>query len=431
LSIDMFLFLNYLKQFISMNILITGIVSSGKSHIAKSTQQLLSSVEGVQETHHISLGRLYSGIISKRFNVPKENIGGVEETLAMGVREGLLPSLVVEHMQERSHNYLIDLPLTIFRKDHRTVRTFTMEQIMRFHEYAPIDHIVCIVPPTVQVAAKLDSKRLSAVHPTNPETLLGWIAAEVLLSQNLAEVLHTPLSIIPSGFSESTIAKIICERAWYGKGESPPEIYLAQPISNIKVLEAEADKLDADAKEAKGPKAKSISGEAGEKRALAKQYRDEIASFRDGLQQHAIVVNPIELADVERGDAHYSHTFHRDLYWFVHYTDMTVAFFPANLPSTGVDREIAEVKLINKPCALVHPNASQASDHPFKAAPSPSHRFNTGKAFFESVSSLPSPFSRLTQNGVPRYSKLFKKPFALSGNVVKSQPPPAKLSRKA
>lgn len=396
-----------------MNILITGIVSSGKSLLAKNTNDLLSPVVGVQETRHISLGRIYSDIISKRFNVPKENIGGVEETLAMGVREGLLPSLVVEHMRDRDHNYLIDLPLTIFRKDHRTVRTFTLEQIMRFHDFASIDNIVCLVPPTAKVEEKLKRKGLSEVHPTDSETLLGWIAAEVLLSQNLAEVLDVPLSIIPSGHSESSIAKIIFERTFYNEGESPPEIYLAQPISNIKALEEEAEDLGKKAENAKGAKAKSLLGEAKEKAELAKSYRDSIAGFRDELQKHAIVVNPIELADMEKGDVHYSHTFHRDLYWFVHYTDMTVAFFPANLPSTGADREIAEVKLINKPCALVHPNASSASNHPFKAAPSRQYRFTEGSAFFSALSDLPNPFKRLRKDGAPRYSRLFEKQLKL------------------
>ena len=408
-----------------MNILITGIVSSGKSNLARQTQETLSVMDSFAPTEHISLGNIYAQLISQRFNIPKENVGGIEETLAIGVREGLLTYVRARHMQNTDAHYLIDLPLTIFRKDHRTVRTFGLEQIRAFNEFAPIDYIVCTVPPTIQVSKKLDEKALSAVHPTEPETLLGWIAAEVLMSQNLAEILKVPLLIVPSGHSESTVAKIIFEHEVYGPGSVPPSVYLAQPISNIKLLEAEASALKKQAKEERGKKKQSLLAESSEKAALAKKYRRQISEFRDTLQQHAIVINPIELADMERGDAHYSHTFHRDLYWFVHYSDMTVAYFPATLPSTGADREIAEVKLINKPCALVHPDIGSASDHPFKSAPPPRYRFSDKKSFFKALSSLPNPFNRLRAREGPRYASLYRKQMELPRQVHRARSPQA------
>jgi hypothetical protein len=237
---------------------------------------------------------------------------------------------------------------------------------------------------------------------------------EVTVSQILADILGIPLTVIPPKYGKDskdampesagdTIAKILfdgqhkneCDEERGKNGRLSPEVYFAQPISSIRKLEKSGNSDDN--KKAEG-------------------FRADIADFRRKLRMHAIIVNPIELDDTELTDEHQWHTFHRDLYWFVHNTDMTIAYFPEpneSRVSIGVNRELSEAIIIGKPFVFVAEGRKDLGKlNPFSAMPPSSCQFSRAADFFDKVRSgqgLPNPFKRLrAKDGTPRYEKLLR-----------------------
>jgi hypothetical protein len=398
-----------------MNILVTGIVGSGKTKFVEEGVRVWNEYANLNDhfpaTPH-SLGDLYREIARDTFGATEERAAMLEPTAMMAINANLLERAIVEYglLRPGSVNTIIESPLTILRADLRTVLKFSMQRLEHFHGQCPISHIVCLVPSVKDVKDSFTRNNLSDAHPTDDKLILGWVAMEVMVSQILAGILKVPLTIIPPKYGRDskdalpesageTIAKILFDRQYRDQhkddGGLPPEIYFAHPISSIRKLE------------------KSDDGKGNE---MAAELRKAISDFRRKLREHAIVVDPIELDDSELTAEHQGHTFHRDLYWFVHNTGMTVAYFPEpkeSKISIGVNRELSEAIIIGKPFAFVAEGREDLGKlNPFSAMPPANCQFSRAKDFFDQIRArqgLPNPFKRLTaKDGTPRYEKLLR-----------------------
>ncbi len=360
-----------------MNILVTGISGSGKSELISQNLNLWREItdeqEGQESIHVVSVGQIYTELLKNEFRIPRENVALMEEGVVRAARMYLLDKLGSDFLRlDGKEHMIIDFPLTISRSDGRMVRTFNIDQLKRFVDLVgDIDYVVCMVDSAQTIRERLVAKG-SIAHPLDQEKILEWMFQEVTVSEIVSEVLGSRMVVMPFEHSSTNIFKMLYDSV-EGNGSSPVA-YLAQPISNIK--------KDAEAK-------------------------DMINEFRYNLQQHVVVVNPIELVDMEHTPTDYVHTFHRDLYWFLLQSDMVVAYFPKSVVSIGTNRELHEAKIIAKPSVLIHPEM-KGGENPFYAKPSDLHCFKTSSDFFDNMDRLPHPFSRMRKGGDPRYGCLKK-----------------------
>lgn len=426
-------FLNCTTNNTQVNILVTGIPGVGKSEMIQANLNLLDpNVLDPGLVSTLSTGEIFRELVSREYRILPERVPNIEENVALAFRSALLSELLVRRHPGARH-LIVDTPLTILRSDTRIVRTFSMQNLMRFSEkIGKIDWVVCVIDAVPIIRKRMEAKAKSAghvySHPTEKEYLLGWIATEVVRSQDLAEALGSRLLITSAEHAETSLIKLLFD-------PDPILVYYGHPITNASSIIKEEDLMDVEGLRQRladlvtpGRDLREMldclgvdqikKGIDDAKDALTKLIRGKILNFGKRLEEHCVVTYPIALADGEASDADRAYTFQRDLYWFLANADAMVAYFPLVMPSKGVDREFSEAEITGKPFALVHPKPFE-DKHPFKAMPPDDCRFRDEREFFESLGRLPSPFSKMRVDGRPRYEGITAKNYKGIGAHVK------------
>ena len=168
-------------------------------------------------------------------------------------------------------------------------------------EYNP-DIFITFIDNAESIKKRLDNNPQWKTQNLTTDEIDLWQNVEVEVTKMIADMMEKPHVVLPRQQPPDTVYKTLFLRGL-------PSVYVSFPMSNIK----------------------------------DEQLRRDIDLFVEELRTRFIVISPraIELSNK------YSHvmgqqTVHRDLHWFIGDTDITIVYYPVNVRSTGVDREVKE-----------------------------------------------------------------------------------------
>lgn len=306
---------------------------------------------------------------------------------------------------------IIDTPMTMYlfrgSDDKNTIPDiiFTQEDISRLHRAKTLDYVVTVIDDAYHVAERFKH----SPYPENPSTILDWIAIEVNATRSVMpfkterkqgrrlQIVPRRHLVVPREHSEETLAKLLND-------EQPPIVYLAGPITHLKINDADTPEI----------------------RQKKEEARNAMAAFRDKLQEYAVVVTPMEMADGRITDKDIANTVFRDIHWFVENADATIAYFPTALHSTGTMEELRATLRFGKHAILIRPvGAGERQGEAFGVRPT--LHFGCAEDFFAALhQSRQQPYHQdpryniLRQmldphQDVPRYAHL--RPYAVAIDI--------------
>jgi adenylate kinase len=216
-------------------------------------------------------------------------------------------------------------------------------------------------------------------HDLLTKDVLEWTSHEVNAARQLASMYQGSNGssigrhvVVPREHSETSLIKLGRDNA------ETPVIYLAFPISN-----------------------------------LGSQFDEAMASinsFRAKLQEFAVVISPLVMADTEKGKVAMNHTVSRDVDWFVRQADLVVAYFPVEAYSSGVTTEIFHNTMFGGQVVYVGDHAGKSDTSPFSRFSD--RTYDSSKEFFDDLMDrkfqLRTERNLVTAKGSPRYSDLYK-----------------------
>jgi len=320
-------------------ILLTGIVGSDKTGLVNQT--IDSGKELGIKVDSISLGEIFLDRARRSFEVSPSTLDRVSETVKVALRQGVSEQALSRMLRlEPDDHVIIDTPLTLLDPDGIPTGSFDIRDFGCFEEAGrPLDRAVCLIDSPNEIARRI--RETGYCLQTNKGILLPWMASEVQRTRDFGDIYtrHSSL-VMPRGYSDSSLLKLILDPL-------AVIIYLAYPISCLK------NRSD---------------------------LKEKISKFRENLNLYGLVVSPIEIQDQSDGKIEKVHTYYRDLYWFVRQARCIVAYFPEDIRSSGVKREMDEATQIGKTRILIHPNPDNT---PF--GDNVDYHFRSPDEFFEAV----------------------------------------------
>jgi len=375
-------------------IFLSGIGGVERRDIVKRTQELGELYKPDTKIHSLSLGDSFRSVAAPFVGI-EDRLIDLPDTIQRAMRSGITDKVAIKLAKYSSGDHVVvEGPLTIVDNSGQLHNTFFNADFDVFsepHINRQMDRFVSIVDdPT----AMLKRKEGNAYPVRDTVHLLQWMGAE---ANRMSDVAYTHLGKVRSGrniglvwsrgYSDTFLLKLLED------GEDTPLVYFAYPMTHLK--------QDA-----------SLPKDVNDSRARNKEM---VNSFREELEKYCAYVNPIELADLRTTtEADRRYTAHRDLYYFVRQSPMVVAYFPADVHSTGVDAELKEATSLTKTTVLIHPAEldSKSKHHPFSMTPT--YHFRTADDFFAAVNdSKTNPRYRelsvlLSRDGEPRYEKMIE-----------------------
>ncbi len=168
--------------------------------------------------------------------------------------------------------------------------------------------------------AEYIKKRLNSNPQWKSQRLTGdeidlWQNVEVEVTKMIADMMDKPHVVLPRQQPPEEFYKTLFLRGL-------PSVYVSFPMSNV----------------------------------TDEKLRREIDLFVNELRMRFTVISPraIELSS-DYSEVMGQQTVHRDLHWFIGDTDITIVFYPVNVRSTGVDREVKEAFDNGKQVWMVDP----------------------------------------------------------------------------
>ena len=285
---------------------------------------------------------------------------------------------------------IVEMPLSMYYREGKVYNAiFEQFNVQQLHHSRKFDYVITLIDDPQAVAEEY----ADSPFPTEISTILDWMSIEV----NNAKI-AMPYSVdhqngfvrtdyprrlvIPRPFSDESLVKLMAD-------ENPVIIYLAGPITSL--LEIASDSPE----------------EAKEKLEAIQRKAD----FRDQLQQFAIIIAPLELADLITEPKAVEYTIYRDIDWFITLNaDITVAHYPGNFPSSGTVEEENHTNRIGKPLIRIHPKETTQvfSSRPTNSFPNESDFLKYLRENIEPSS--PAYFKRMMTSDLsaPRFAHLYK-----------------------
>lgn len=338
-------------------ILLTGTPRSGKTSLVEVTQEFCRRYYE-KRVLSISMADLVAEAAHDRFYTPPERVCYIEPEMQGTLRYGAISEAGRRLLLSKEEHIIVDTPMTMYVKNGLVLdQIFSSRDIDILHGSKPIDVMVTLLEDPYLLAQRL----AGTPYPVDVSNLLDWMVAEVQNTANARdqisahcrkEDLPAPRHlIIPRHYSDETLAKLLND-------SNPTVCYLARPMSHL--FPARTD-----------------SAEIREQR---KEARERIKHFQERLQEYAIVVAPIELADFGVSEEEKAHTVFRDKQWFVANSDLVIAYFPDDYASEGSKEEMRANLRMGKPVVLIHPRADKEV-----FGIRPTFYFRTEEEFFAAV----------------------------------------------
>src|SRR3989338_6832360 len=179
-------------------------------------------------------------------------------------------------------------------------------------EYDP-DMFITFIDNSEGIKERLPANPQSRPQGPTVDEIELWQNVEVEVTRMLADMLQKPHHVLPRRQPPEPVFTTMFL-------PELPRVYVSFPMSNLK-----------------DPK-------------LAGKIDDFVEKLRDRFT--VITPRAIEIG-TEYTDVVGQQTVHRDLHWFIRGTDITIVYYPLNVRSTGVDREVKEAFETGKEVCMV------------------------------------------------------------------------------
>jgi len=272
----------------------TGISGCDKNTYLKEIAQLAGVHE--QKVKRYDIGeRFLKEAKRRRKNFNTENILNVSEDT-----RGDWLSTVFERVLKTSvqHEHTIINTHAVFLWKHVYTRAIDTHYVKELNP----DHFITFIDNSDAIQERLARNRQWKSQNLTVDQIEMWQNVEVEVTRMLADFMRKPHHVLPrrqpadAGYKTMFLPEL-------------PSVYVSFPMSNLK----------------------------------DESLRAEIDDFVEELRKRFMVITPraIEI-NAEYTDVVGEQTVHRDLHWFIRGTDITIVYYPVNVRSTGVDREVKE-----------------------------------------------------------------------------------------
>ncbi len=324
-------------------ILLTGIVGAGRREQVKRTLGL-AGVNGI-DVHSINLGEEFAKK-AEDLGYQRERLSHLSPMLQQALEANLVKGVLPQFAAHKQGHVIIDKPLTYVSRDQIIEHTVRIDQfgVLKEEGYG-IDWVVCIIDDPQNIAKKL-AKEYYGGYTTSVDKIVEWTAEEVSRSRDFAGI-YTPgrQALVMTPDEGSFLLKLLTDK-------NPQVTYFAFPITAFK------DGSDA--------------------------LKKELQEFKQGLSRYLALVLPMEMADLKASsEKERRATYNRDLYWLAGQSRFIVAYYPANVPSLGVARELEQAFIKGIPSIWIQPIQEKEETHPFGRKAD--FRFSTTEEFFGAV----------------------------------------------
>ncbi|NQV08641.1 hypothetical protein HQ529_02175 [Candidatus Woesearchaeota archaeon] len=417
------------------NIIVDSIPGMGKTELLQQVQKYFKQ-EFNGDVHIISLGDLFEETPREVMYTKKRHIPKIDYLLKQMNRNATIEKAKNHMLQHQNESIIIDTPLTIFAGEQPIPNIVRLpSEFTSIDDIRSIDTIVSVINAPEIVAEKL--KHTPYSHKIGE--LLDWIALDTEIAKSHAmsltdfnkrkQALYSQIIKIPQPVLEEYVPELYSQIREFLK-QDPTSHYvnhIVMPKQNavISLLKLLYDYKDNGKRSvvvyAAGP-ITSVKVKDGEKGEIVKEKLDEekrINEFSRKLQEYGLIVNPIVLADTTYDDKGKAHTTHRDLNYFVPYSDLIIAFYPSNRRtidieenetesgkeiiktvkdgrSIGTETEMRYALMMGKPVILIHPTKEDMAGDVFGIQPTV--HFRHEDEFLEALTDLEH--SKINENPV-------------------------------
>lgn len=263
-----------------------------------------------KEIHHYHLGDLFlEEVKRRRKNFDPNNILNVPPS----TRGDWLATVFERVIQDvPSHEHSIINTHTFFYWKKVFTRAINFHYIQM---YSP-DIFVTFIDNSESIRERLMESAQWKNQNLSTGELEVWQNIEVETTRVVADIMGMPHYILPRRQPPDTVYKVFFH----------PEIkkvYVSFPMTNLK----------------------------------NEKFREEIDQFVEEVMERFVVITPrsIEIG-LDYSEIVGQQTVHRDLHWFIEETDATIVFYPENVRSTGVSKEIKEAFEQGKMVWIIDPH---------------------------------------------------------------------------
>ncbi len=279
---------------IIMKAFCTGISGSEKSDYLNKTLEMALFHGKKVEYFHIG-NRLLEEVKRRRKNFNILNVLNVSEDI-----RGDWVSTVFERVMKESpkHKHSVINTHAVFLWMNVFSRAIDTHYVK---EYDP-DIFITFIDNSEVIKERLDKNPQWMNQELTIDEIEMWQNVEVEMTRMLADLMQKPHHVLPVKQPSDAVFKTMFM-------PELPSVYVSFPMTNLK-----DDKI-----------------------------RQDIDEFVEELRSRFMVITPraIELKPTYT-DVMGAQTVHRDLHWFIRGTDITIVYYPVNVRSTGVDKEVKE-----------------------------------------------------------------------------------------
>lgn len=315
-------------------ILLTGSPGVGKTDLVRRTQELSRRYQE-RDVLSISMSGLVAEAAWDRFHTPAGRICYIDPEAQATLRYGAISEAARRLLLHSTQDTVIDTPMTMYVAGGSVLNhIFGSRDIEILDGSRPLDYLVTVLEDPHVIAQRL----AGLPYPSDIPNILNWMASEVDSTLDAGHQINVrrrekglSLSqhlVIPRNHSDETLTKLLSDA-------QPQVCYLVRPITHLRPSPQDHPEI------------------AEQK----KQARKRVRAFQDRLQEYAVVIAPMELADLGVTEPEKAHTVFRDKQWFVANAHLVIAYFPGEYVSEGAKEEIRAHLRMGKPVAMIHPRA--------------------------------------------------------------------------
>jgi len=382
------------------NIIVNGIPGTDKTKIVQKVQELYKdNLE--KDISSISLGDMFADMAWELFKTDPKRVAythySIKQALRVATIERVLNQLL-NYKENKEEPLIFDTPITMYAQGGAVpniVRPFS--DFSKLNKARNIDAIVTLIDAPEKVAERLRD----TPYAKESDELLDWMGFEAEIAKSYAISLsqHKSTSnlvdylVIPRQNSEISLVKLIHD--YETKDRDSTVIYAGGPISHLQD-ESKDSEID--------------------KRKKAK-HRKKMDDFTKQLQYYGVIISPIKIADISKTPKHEEHTKHRDLNYFIPYSNIFIAYFPDDYESKGTEEEMRHALTIGKPVILIHPTEQDKVNEVFRTKPT--IHFENEEIFFNTIKNIESSKLSETQKRVLRMFLENEKPkYNMFENII-------------
>ncbi len=299
----------------------------------KQQKKFLKHTGGGSDVDHIIVAEKIYKAANRVWGIIDSEVPFISQELQVALRQFAIGDvenyLLRKALKGSNAHKIVQTSMTMYLKNGVPDAIFTQEDMQRLHDIEKFSHVVTLIEDPNKMAERFEGTPYSR----DVGDILNWTAMEVGVTEASMPysregewVCRPRRLILPRENSDTSLAKLLND-------SDAQVIYLAGPITHMK------DKQD----------------DTEEKRKQKYIDRKRMDDFQKKLQEYAVVITPMVLADQGVKPEEIAHTVHRDISWFVGRADIIIAFFPGDYFSAGTTQEIHAADRIGKPVIVIHP----------------------------------------------------------------------------